>query len=125
MLLRRNTGESLAVYRVGPVVYKILRPVEYFAAHPLRRLRMSPAATIDRYRRTAELSWSHPPLNPLLYIAETHVIVSRFIEGRQAPLPERLVVERQIRALRLGIWDVVPWHILVGPDGPVVIDWCC
>lgn len=85
---------------------------------------MSAAETVQRYRRTAELSWSHPPLNPMIYVPETHVMVSRFVEGRLATKEERAEAFKILASYHLGLWDIPPHHTIVGIDGLVVIDWC-
>lgn len=85
---------------------------------------MSTAETVERYRLTAELSWSHPPLNPMIYVPETHVMVSRFVKGREATKEERAEAFKILASYHLGLWDIPPHHTIVGPNGLVVIDWC-
>jgi hypothetical protein len=88
VILARDTTEAIAVIRVGPIVYKLLRPPEHFAEHPNGKIRGTPAQVVDQWRcRVAESL--QPPLNPTLYVESLGVMVSRFVEGR-TPTNEEL-----------------------------------
>ena len=122
MILAENTSEAIRVVRVGRWVFKVLRPPESFATHKNPRLRMSGRDTLARWQRMADVSVGRPPLNPLTFI-EQRLFVSRFIEGRH-PTPDELQpIVRRVELLRLGVLDVSRENVILGPDGPVVVDW--
>lgn len=87
-------GESLAVYRVGGVVYKFLND----------------KVSADEARLRCELSWEMEGVNPLLYVAETHCLTSIWIDGsmpspvdaQQSGLQFQLVSGHKIRDARRG-----------------------
>lgn len=120
-ILAAHTSEAILVARIGPIVYKLLRPPEFFATHPNWKLRMSRDDWLSEVRRRVEVSHRWPLLNPLLFCASLNVVVSRFVAGRRPSADELQSVCNATD--RLGIGDVSQSNCLVTSAGPVVIDW--
>ena len=124
VVLAENTSEALRVVRVGRSVFKALRPPESFATHRNARLRCSANEILSRWRLMADVSIGNPPLNPLIFIEPPGcMFASAFIDGRK-PTPEELqAVVIRVGRLRLGVMDVTRDNVVVGKNGPVVVDW--
>jgi hypothetical protein len=126
-VLKKNTSESIAVVRVGDLVVKHLRPCEYFAAHANQSLRMSATHTLERWKKMVSVS-RHPPLNQLWLVLTAHAcyLISQFIPGPHATGDVLQETICRVEALELGILDVANGdksNVIVGPHGPVVVDW--
>lgn len=125
-----DTSEATLIVRNGPWCIKYLRPAESFTELKNPKLRMSARETLWRWRKMAALS-VHPPFNLLTFTIlpapspqpPVPVFLSRYIEGRP-PTPDELqAVNDDLRRQGLRVLDVTRENVIVGEQGPVVVDW--
>lgn len=119
-LLAKDTTEAVAIWRVGRVVYKILRPAAWFgtACCTPSSLRRAPADVVAGLTLRMRESWRWPELNPQLYLPDIDVVVSRFVPGRHASRAEAFELVRHFQCTdRNYLRDVEPSNIRVDAAG--------
>lgn len=112
------TGEeSISIVRRGRWVWKQYKPLDPTGRWP------SLNDWITQLERRVEVSRTSPQVNPVLqWYSDSLIAVSEWIE------PERETTDGDVAGLRylLPKWigDITPDNIIVGTDGPVLIDFC-
>lgn len=119
-LLAEQTSEAILVVRIGPIVYKLLRPPEFFGTHPNWKLRMSRGEWLAEIRRRVDVSHRCPLLNPLLFCEECNVIVSRFVDGRRPTADELQEIHPVTDSWRIG--DATESNVIISATGPILVD---
>jgi hypothetical protein len=115
-VLATNTTESTHVIRVGEWVYKFLRPQTDGCWEPiessLRQL---------RFRVAVSRQWAE--FNRLVLLEDEWLVVSRFIEGRQATYDECRELYRHLRETARGyVQDVGQRNVIVADGRLRVVD---
>ena len=127
-LLALCTGESLAVYRVGPLVVKLLRPLHHFRRFPFEQ---SPRERLAELAARERLSWSQLDLDraplvilPLVYCTAANAIVSLAVAGRRGTIHDERRARQLLRVFRppLRLTDLHPDNLIVRDGRIFVID---
>jgi hypothetical protein len=115
-VLAADTTESTHVIRVGSWVYKFLRPRTDGCWEPFE-------TSLRQLRFRAALSRQATEFNPLTLLEDDWLIVSPFVEGRDATNDECRELYRHFRDTGRGyIQDVCPKNVVVADARLTLVD---